>query len=69
MKIAAYLDEVGETPVDSCDILSKLNIHDVVLRQVWTDNICNASDSVCQKLKKILIKYDIKAKYNKQMII
>lgn len=64
MKIAAYLDEVGETPVDSCDILSRLNIHDVVLRQIWTDNICNASDSVCQKLKKILIKYNI----NTQMV-
>ena len=58
MKIAVYLDEVGETLTDSCDVLSRLNIHNVVLRQIWSDNICNASDNACQKLKKLLLKHN-----------
>lgn len=54
-KIASYLDEAGEDPTDSCDVLVSHDIRYVVLRNVWGGkNICECSDTVCQKLRKII---------------
>ena len=57
MKIAAYLDDVGDTPDIACQTLQECDIKHVVIRQVWTGNICDLSDSACQKLKNIIDKH------------
>jgi sugar phosphate isomerase/epimerase len=57
MKIAAYLDDAGDTPDIACQTLQECGIKHVVIRQVWTGNICDLSDSTCQKLKNIIDKH------------
>ena len=59
MKIAAYLDSAGDTPEAACQTLQKCDINHVVIREVWTGNICNLSDSTCQKLKNIIDEYSL----------
>jgi len=54
LKIAAYLEEADDDPTSACDILKESGIHYAVLKNVWSDNICDISDNGCGKLKKIL---------------
>lgn len=58
LKLAVYLDEVGEDPAIACSTL-KDTIPYVALRHVWNSNVCNLSDLSCQQLKSLLKNNDL----------
>jgi len=57
--ITAYLDEAGDEPQSACNTLISHNIHHVVLRDVWTGNVCQLSDSGHSRLRSVLQDNDI----------
>ncbi len=59
LKLAAYIDEAGDDLNSACASFVQHNIHYAVLRNVWAGNICEASDSICQRLKETLNKNNI----------
>jgi len=59
LKLAAYLDEVGEEPEKGCKTLNETGIFYAALRHVWTGNICGTSEVGHQRLSKILSDYNI----------
>jgi len=54
LRVASYLEEVGEDPATSCDNLLELGIPYIALKHVWTGNIGTLSDIAYQKLRKII---------------
>ena len=60
LKICAYLDEAGEEPLSALECLSRHGIYNVILRNAWTGNICNASDNGHKKLVDLLKQYKVK---------
>lgn len=54
LKLAAYLDEVGDDPDLACKTLVNLGILYVALRHVWSNNVCDMSNIGHKRLKKIL---------------
>jgi sugar phosphate isomerase/epimerase len=54
LRLAAYLDEAGEEPLSACKTIVDNNIKHVILRDAWTNNICDIPDSAHGKLNKIL---------------
>lgn len=56
-RLAVYLDEAGDDPATACATLARLGVSQVCLRQIWTGNVCNASDQALEKLKELLSKH------------
>lgn len=54
VSLAAYLEEAGEEPNLGLDTLNSHNIPYVALRHTWTSNVCDISDTSCQKLRALL---------------
>ena len=54
IKLAVYLDEVDDDPATACKNLATKGIHYVVLRNAWMGNICDATDTACQRLRQLL---------------
>lgn len=60
LKLAAYLDQISEDPINAIDILSEYDINNVILRRAWSKNICKVGDAVCAKIRSSLLKHDLK---------
>lgn len=59
LKLAAYLDEVGEDPERGCETLNTAGIFYTALRHTWTGNVCGISDTGHQRLARIINDHDI----------
>lgn len=58
-KIAAYLDEAGDNPELACETLNRNDIPYIALRNAYGRNICESSDDICKKLKKLFTSNNI----------
>lgn len=54
LKLAAYLDEAGDSPGDACQTLVNLGISKVCLRTAWTRDISRMDDHALEILKDLL---------------
>ncbi len=59
LKLAAYLDEGADEPAAACATLAHHKINYVVLRHVWSSNICNITDRACQQLRTLLSQHNL----------
>lgn len=59
LKLAAYLDEAGEDPASACAVLAAHKFSYVVLRSLWSNNVCDLTDQNCGRLRKLLADHNL----------
>lgn len=58
MKIAVYLDEVADDPIEACEQIKLAGLQNICLRQVRSYNVAEATDDACQNLIQTIRKYE-----------
>lgn len=48
LKIAVYLDQLSNDPLQACDLAAKLGVTHVCLRRLWSTNICKGGPEFTQ---------------------
>jgi len=59
LRVAAYLEEVGEDPATSCGNLLEFRIPYVALKHVWTGNVDSLPDNAYQRLRKTISEHEM----------
>jgi hypothetical protein len=59
LKLASYVDEAGEDPVSACKTLSAHKFNYIVLRNIWSSNICDATDQSCSHIRKLFVDHNL----------
>lgn len=58
MKIAAYIEDVDEDPIAAINYLSKKDIKNIAIKNIYRQNIRHINDDVCKNIKIVCNKTD-----------
>lgn len=59
LKLAAYLDEAHDDPIEAIKVIKDSGIHHVALRTVWSTPVHLVKDQLISSLKQELAKHDV----------
>lgn len=59
VKLAAYLDEAHDDPLQAVGVIKQCGLHHIALRTAWGSQICHLKDSLISSLREEMVKNDV----------